>query len=255
VLFVVAVALTVWSLGQAAPAMQALFAATTLAAAGAALYALALRFLIALGVRYALRWVASELGVGFVAALALVLAAYAFYQMYTAPPIDVSVDASAAASSTSSAAATPAVFQLSMPNADQLLSLSMGLLDAGQYEVKQDIKGLNRELTEASATQDAAWERLEAASADLEASRPSEAIQQAVRLAPFLIPGEEPKSFFTRTVHAGNIGTMGVAMVGNYVNNALSLPIPALTAFDEFVALNRSDPDSAEDDSAELDIS
>lgn len=43
-------------------------------------------------------------------------------------------------------------------------------------------------------------------------------------LSPVVVFGESPDDFYNRTVHAGNIGTLGFAAVSNYVDTALKLP-------------------------------
>jgi len=43
-------------------------------------------------------------------------------------------------------------------------------------------------------------------------------------LSPFVVLGESPTDFFNRTVHAGNIGTVGISAIHDYVGNSLRLP-------------------------------
>jgi hypothetical protein len=43
-------------------------------------------------------------------------------------------------------------------------------------------------------------------------------------LSPFTIFGEKPADYFNRTVHYGNIGTLGINAIGSYVDMALTLP-------------------------------
>ena len=44
------------------------------------------------------------------------------------------------------------------------------------------------------------------------------------RLDPFVIFGEKPDEYFNRTVHYGNIGTLGITAISSYVDVALTLP-------------------------------
>jgi hypothetical protein len=44
------------------------------------------------------------------------------------------------------------------------------------------------------------------------------------RLDPFVIFGEKPDDYFNRTVHYGNIGTLGITAISSYVDVALTLP-------------------------------
>ncbi|MCA9911726.1 MAG: hypothetical protein KC496_00190 [Anaerolineae bacterium] len=43
-------------------------------------------------------------------------------------------------------------------------------------------------------------------------------------LSPFVIMGESPNDFYNRTVHSGNIGTIGISAIGSFVDVALTLP-------------------------------
>jgi len=43
-------------------------------------------------------------------------------------------------------------------------------------------------------------------------------------LSPFVVFGESPEEFYNRTVHYGNIGTLGITVISSYVDIALTLP-------------------------------
>lgn len=43
-------------------------------------------------------------------------------------------------------------------------------------------------------------------------------------LQPFVIFGEKPEDFYNRTIHFGNIGTLGITAISSYVDIALTLP-------------------------------
>lgn len=43
-------------------------------------------------------------------------------------------------------------------------------------------------------------------------------------LNPFVIFGEKPEDFYNRTIHTGNIGTLGINAISSYVDVALTLP-------------------------------
>lgn len=51
-----------------------------------------------------------------------------------------------------------------------------------------------------------------------------ELLEQQTLLQPFVIFGEKPEDFYNRTVHFGNIGTLGINAVNSYVDIALTLP-------------------------------
>lgn len=49
-------------------------------------------------------------------------------------------------------------------------------------------------------------------------------LENQVVLSPFTIFGEKPEEYFNRTVHYGNIGTLGITAISSYVDMALTLP-------------------------------
>lgn len=51
-----------------------------------------------------------------------------------------------------------------------------------------------------------------------------ELLENSHTLSPFVIFGEKPEDFYNRTVHFGNIGTLGINAVSSYVDIALTLP-------------------------------
>lgn len=51
-----------------------------------------------------------------------------------------------------------------------------------------------------------------------------ELLDQRHLLSPFTIFGEKPEDFYNRTVHYGNIGTLGITAISSYVDIALTLP-------------------------------
>ena len=57
-------------------------------------------------------------------------------------------------------------------------------------------------------------------------------LEPTARLSPFIIFGESPDEFYNRTIHTGNIGTLGLAAVSSFVENKLRLP--DLTTIDQY---------------------
>lgn len=55
-------------------------------------------------------------------------------------------------------------------------------------------------------------------------------------LAPFVIFGEKPEDFYNRTIHYGNIGTLGITAISSYVDIALTLPTLNDTVGEEIYA-------------------
>jgi hypothetical protein len=52
----------------------------------------------------------------------------------------------------------------------------------------------------------------------------NELLENSHLLNPLVIFGEKPEDFYNRTVHFGNIGTLGITAVSSYVDIALTLP-------------------------------
>ena len=52
----------------------------------------------------------------------------------------------------------------------------------------------------------------------------NELLENQTILSPFVIYGEKPEDFYNRTVHYGNIGTLGINAISSYVELALTLP-------------------------------
>ena len=55
-------------------------------------------------------------------------------------------------------------------------------------------------------------------------------LQNTSRLSPFVIFGESPDAYFSRTIHTGNIGTQGFDIIHNFVDTSLQLPTLSDTA-------------------------
>lgn len=52
----------------------------------------------------------------------------------------------------------------------------------------------------------------------------NELLENSTVLSPFVIFGEKPEEFYNRTIHFGNIGTLGINAISSYVDIALTLP-------------------------------
>jgi hypothetical protein len=55
-------------------------------------------------------------------------------------------------------------------------------------------------------------------------------------LSPYVIFGEKPEDFYNRTIHYGNIGTLGITAISSYVDIALTLPTLNDTVGEEIYA-------------------
>jgi hypothetical protein len=98
------------------------------------------------------------------------------------------------------------------PYAGELLMLSNGLMQTSISVQYQDLldeqKMFNLYVEEKEK--------------DLEAGQ--KLLENQIVLSPFVIFGEKPEEYFNRTVHYGNIGTLGINAISSYVDMALTLP-------------------------------
>jgi hypothetical protein len=102
-----------------------------------------------------------------------------------------------------------------MPFADQLLQVASGLTKAIGENLQGMMADLKTDWTNLNLEKTAADEALKSANKLLETNN---------HLSPFVIFGESPDDYFNRTVHSGNIGTVGISAISSYVDIALQLP-------------------------------
>jgi hypothetical protein len=93
--------------------------------------------------------------------------------------------------------------------------VSLNLVKASGTVVMEDLAGL---ATEFSALQDEMTEKNELL------KKAQDLLQETTRFNPMIIFGESPENFFNRTVHSGNVGTIGYKAIDSYVDMALTLP-------------------------------
>ncbi|AUR87172.1 TMhelix containing protein [Vibrio phage 1.097.O._10N.286.49.B3] len=104
-----------------------------------------------------------------------------------------------------------------------LLQLSSNLVEITNYSIEAEMDTLLGEMTD---FQDYASE-LEDELLLLEESLANEPLYDVGALLlhqPMFISGEEPENFYTRTIHAGNIGTQSLNVIESYVDSKLELP-------------------------------
>lgn len=106
-------------------------------------------------------------------------------------------------------------FQAAAPLAKDMLSMANGLVSTVGASYQEDMNNLMGELSEFNKYVEEQTKLLEKAEDSLRTSN---------LLSPFTIFGESPDDFYKRTVHSGNIGTIGVDSIENYVDRALTLP-------------------------------
>ena len=112
------------------------------------------------------------------------------------------------------------------PWAQDLLKLSNGLTSQIGGAVQDELATLVEVQTEFSKQMEEQLKLLDSANELLEPSK---------LLHPFTIFGENPSDFYNRTVHSGNIGTMALSSISNYVDLSLTLPKFSETVGDTFV--------------------
>jgi hypothetical protein len=99
-----------------------------------------------------------------------------------------------------------------LPTAGDMLMLSTGLEGAVIQAKFGDLATEYNQMSE--------WEKTQQAELD----RANELLSKETILSPFVIFGEKPEDFYNRTIHFGNIGTLGINAVSSYVDIALTLP-------------------------------
>ena len=103
------------------------------------------------------------------------------------------------------------------PWANHLLTASNGLIQEG---VKTKMQGLQEEYSNFLADVEDKMDVLKEKQSLLETNS---------ILSPMMVWGETPSNFFNRTVHSGNIGTLGYDAITHYVDTSLALPTLAQT--------------------------
>lgn len=112
------------------------------------------------------------------------------------------------------------------PWAQELLQVASGLNSGISASVEDAIKDLLVDQSEFQKEVDEKLKLLESANDLLTPSK---------LLSPFTIFGEKPEEYYNRTVHSGNIGTLGIAAISNYVDLNLTLPKLSDTVGETFV--------------------
>jgi hypothetical protein len=101
------------------------------------------------------------------------------------------------------------------PWATELLQLGNGLASAVSSTFAEAMQGLYKESQSFDLLAQEKTELLEDA---------NKLLEQQTLLSPFVIFGESPDDFYNRTVHAGNIGILGIDSIASFVDIALTLP-------------------------------
>lgn len=101
------------------------------------------------------------------------------------------------------------------PWAKELLSVSTGLSNAASDLLAVDFNDLLNDASEFSKFVEEQTKTLEEA---------QELLNPTKVMSPFIIFGETPDKYYNRTIHAGNIGTVGIEAIENFVAASLTLP-------------------------------
>lgn len=192
-ILVIAIAITVWSAGAAYANIVAAYELGISAAISAAVKMVAVSLLIGTSVK----WLSSQLPpeVGIVIAVVLTALAIGGYT---------------------------GTINFEFVDAEGFLSLTNAVLEGTQEGLANDMAELMNEINSFMAEAEAAQEELDDLWSELDVSADwfTETIMEQTQL----IKIESPEEFYTRTIHAGNIGTATLSQIENYVDKSLELP-------------------------------
>jgi hypothetical protein len=184
VMLIVAIVVTVLSWGTTSAAVGGLL---NLTGAAAVVATIVVQLIIGQLITIALGFVARKLGAEVTIALAVLALIYGGYQVFKAGALNGTWAA-------------------------ELLQISNGLQKAS-LEVKME--ELLQDQAELQVLIDEGDKLLEDANKLLESNS---------ILEPWMVFGESPDDYYNRTVHFGNIGTLGISAVSSFVDVALTLP-------------------------------
>ena len=108
------------------------------------------------------------------------------------------------------------------PWAQELLSVSNGLVSAAQDSIQSAMLGLKDEAEAFGLAMHEKYDALE---------EKKNLLESHSWLSPVTIFGESTDNFFARTIHSGNVGTVAFDAIHNYVDFALTLPKPDFNKF------------------------
>lgn len=124
-------------------------------------------------------------------------------------------------------AAATGGFGLTDPSAfwaESLLMLSANMSVAQTMAIQSELEEIQKEALTFTERNNEKWESLEDAQSLLEVDSLLDPLLLLERREPMIIMGEAPSSFFDRTVHTGNIGTVSYDLIENFVDISLTLP-------------------------------
>lgn len=109
------------------------------------------------------------------------------------------------------------------PWASEMLSASTGMVDAVSSVYQNKIDAIGDEYRSFIEGTETKWEELEETEKMLDVSSPLDPFS-FIGSEPATVLGEDPETFYFRTVHMGNPGSYAIDAVGHYAENSLKLP-------------------------------
>lgn len=196
VIMIVAIIVTIYTLGQTWQTVVAAAAAGTLAVV---LVEIAINILIGLLIAEGLKILAKAIGPEFTAIIALIMTVVAVTGMIKADSVK------------------------GAPWAEELLKVSQALVKANTAVLRDELTDVMTQMDQFTSDSKQNMEELEKAQKLLENTGNIDPME-FVGLEPMFIPIETPDEFYFRTVHAANIGVIALDAISNYVESALTLP-------------------------------
>lgn len=187
---IVMVIITIWTGGSGAAGLSAALAAGGTVALTAIWTMIIIPILQNLLISAILKFFVEKIGGEFALAVAIIAVAYGAYNSYG---------------------------DLASTWGDTLLSVGNGLIKAIGDNYMDLLKDVYSELEAFSEYSSDLWDQLEETSKALLG-------EQNNHLSPFILFGETPDDYYSRTVHSGNIGVSSFTAVSSYADMALKLP-------------------------------
>lgn len=191
IMIIVAVVVTVYTLGSDGGALLTAIVSGSSAAITAAAWVLIKKLILGFLIGQAFKLFVKAVGIELAFVAAIVAALYGGYQALKASSV------------------------ANAPWASELLQLANGLSKAIQEVVGDLMKDLQSEISSFGKYVEDQYKLLETA---------QELLDTHHLLSPFVIFGESPNDFYNRTTHSGNIGVLGISAISSYVDIALTLP-------------------------------
>lgn len=107
--------------------------------------------------------------------------------------------------------------------AQDMLSIANGLITGINTELSANMEKLAEEMAKFSQVASELDEQLDALEDELDSDTWYDAFE-FIGNNPLYVEGESPESYFNRTIHIGNIGTLALTTVESFVDSKLDLP-------------------------------